>query len=265
MEGNELIVDGLSRFEEVFAPYRDSFVIIGGAACRAVLSDGPLPPRKTKDIDMVLILERLDRSFISTFWSFIKGGGYKCAMRKDEEGNIKYVLYSFVEGIKGYPSQVELLSRPVDGLGTPEEHHIEIINIDEDYSHLSAIILDTDYYEYLIAHTEPKGGLRYASTESLICLKVLAYLNLKKDKEAGKHVNKDDYKKHRRDVLMAVASLKEGDSFIVPASLKKSISEFIEVVSEDSVKRSLMDSLDIDEYAFNMYLGVLDRFFEAKE
>ena len=65
MEGNELIVDGLSRFEEVFAPYRDSFVIIGGAACRAVLSDGPLPPRKTKDIDMVLILERLDRSFIS--------------------------------------------------------------------------------------------------------------------------------------------------------------------------------------------------------
>ena len=93
----------------------------------------------------------------------------------------------------------------------------------------------------------------------------MAYLNLKKDKEAGKHVNKDDYKKHRRDVSMAVASLKEGDSFIVPAALKKSISEFIEVVSEDSVKRSLMDSLDIDEYAFNMYLGVLDRFFEAKE
>lgn len=32
MEGNELIVDGLSRFEAVFSPYQDAFVIIGGAA-----------------------------------------------------------------------------------------------------------------------------------------------------------------------------------------------------------------------------------------
>ena len=67
MEGNELIVAGLSQFEKVFSPYRDSFVIIGGAACRAVLSDGPVTPRKTVDIDMVLVLERLDHSFISTF------------------------------------------------------------------------------------------------------------------------------------------------------------------------------------------------------
>lgn len=180
MEGNELIVEGLSQFEKIFSPFRDSFVIIGGAACRAVLADGPVTPRKTVDIDMVLVLEHLDRSFISTFWSFIKAGDYKCAKRKDNEGNPKYVLYSFVGGQGDYPSQVELLSRPVDGLGKPEEHHIEVIDIDEDYSHLSAIILDSDYYDYIVAHSELKGGLRYASADSLICLKALAYLNLKK-------------------------------------------------------------------------------------
>lgn len=206
MEGNELIVEGLGQFEKMFSPYKESFVIIGGAACRAVLADGPVTPRKTVDIDMVLVLEKLDRSFISAFWSFIKAGGYKCAKRKAQDGNLKYVLYSFVGGQGDYPSQVELLSRPIDDLGNPEDHHIEVIDMVEDYSHLSAIILDTDYYNYLIEHSEVKGGLRYASADSLICLKVLAYLNLKREKEAGNHVNDYDYKKHRRDVLMAAAS-----------------------------------------------------------
>ena len=92
MEGNELIVEGLGQFEKKFSPYRESFVIIGGAACRAVLADGPVTPRKTVDIDMVLVLEKLDRSFISAFWSFIKAGGYKCAKRKDQDGNPNFVL-----------------------------------------------------------------------------------------------------------------------------------------------------------------------------
>ena len=263
MEGNELIVDGLSRFEAVFSPYQDAFVIIGGAACRAVLADGPVTPRKTTDIDMVLVLERLDRSFISTFWSFIKAGAYKCAKRKDNEGNPKYVLYSFVGGQGDYPSQVELLSRPVNGLERPEEHHIEVIDIDEDYSHLSAIILDSDYYDYIVAHSELKGGLRYASADSLICLKVLAYLNLKKEKEAGNHVNDYDFKKHRRDVLMAAANLKVDEKYIVPTRLKNAIGEFVEAVSEDSVKKSLIDSLGINDVVFAMYLDALTEAFES--
>lgn len=263
MEGNELIVAGLSQFEKVFSPYRDSFVIIGGAACRAVLSDGPVTPRKTVDIDMVLVLERLDHSFISTFWSFIKAGGYRCAKRKDSKGNPKYVLYSFVGGQGDFPSQVELLSRPIDGLGKPEDHHIEAVDIDEDYSHLSAIILDSDYYDYLIAHTELKGELRYASADSLICLKVLAYLNLKREKEAGKHVNDYDYKKHRRDVMMAAASLTVGEKYKVSVQLKNAITDFIEAVSEDSAKKSLIDSLKINEEIFILYIDALNNAFES--
>lgn len=51
-----IIVEGIDQFERVFSQFRDSFVIIGGAVCCAVLSDGPLTPRKTTDIDMVLVL-----------------------------------------------------------------------------------------------------------------------------------------------------------------------------------------------------------------
>ena len=36
------IVSGIQQFERAFAPFSDSFIVIGGSACRAVLSDGPI-------------------------------------------------------------------------------------------------------------------------------------------------------------------------------------------------------------------------------
>lgn len=65
----KVIVDGIGIFEKTFSRYKDSFIIIGGAACRATLSDGRYTPRKTKDIDMVLVLECLNKDFIH--WCFL--------------------------------------------------------------------------------------------------------------------------------------------------------------------------------------------------
>lgn len=106
----------------------------------------------------------------------------------------------------------------MDSLGNPEDHNIESISVD-DASYLSAIILEPEYYNYLTNHTEEKNGLRYASVDSIICLKVLAYLNLREDKRNGRHVNDDDYKKHRRDVVMAAANLGIDAEFTVPANI----------------------------------------------
>lgn len=259
---DNVIVDGIGMFERTFSKYKDSFIIIGGAACRATLSEGRYTPRKTKDIDMVLVLEHLDKEFIDAFWSFIKAGHYKCATRKDKEGQKKYVLYSFYDSLLEYPAQIELLSRPVEGLGNPENHNIEAIIMD-DASYLSAIILEPDYYDYLIGHTEEKNGLRYASVDSIICLKVLAYLNLREDKRNGKHVNDDDFKKHRRDVVMAAASLAVGDEFAVPGTIRDSISRFIETVNvDDGVRKSLRETLKLQsESLLDEYLNMLDESF----
>lgn len=262
---DNVIVDGIGMFERTFSKYKDSFIIIGGAACRATLSEGRYTPRKTKDIDMVLVLEHLDKEFIDAFWSFIKAGHYKCATRKDKEGQKKDVLYSFYDSLLEYPAQIELLSRPVEGLGNPENHNIEAIIMD-DASYLSAIILEPDYYDYLIGHTEEKNGLRYASVDSIICLKVLAYLNLREDKRNGKHVNDDDFKKHRRDVVMAAASLAVGDEFAVPGTIRDSISRFIEAVNvDDGVRKSLRETLKLQsESLLDEYLNMLDESFIVK-
>ena len=124
----EEIVSGIDAFRETFVPYADDFIVIGGSACRAVLQDIAIrPPRKTVDIDMVLVPQELSEGFIGAFWKFIKEGGYKFATRRDPEGDLRYVFYSFVEGKEGYPEQIVLLSKPDDSIGTPAEHHIEYI------------------------------------------------------------------------------------------------------------------------------------------
>ena len=239
------IVSGIQQFERAFAPFSDSFIVIGGSACRAVLSGGPIQPRRTRDIDMVLVLENVGKDFISAFWKFIKEGGYKFASRKNAEGEVKYVFYSFVGGSDGYPSQIEILSKPVGGIGQPADYHIEYIEIDEDYSHLSAIILDPDYYAYLTTHYVIREGIRYASPDSLICLKTLAYMNLSAERAAGKQVNSDDLKKHRRDVMMAVASLDPTEVFEVSAHIKEVLISFAQAIAEPEVSQSITASLGV--------------------
>ena len=239
------IVSGIQQFERAFAPFSDSFIVIGGSACRAVLSDGPIQPRRTRDIDMVLVLENVGKDFISAFWKFIKEGGYKFASRKNAEGEVKYVFYSFVGGSEGYPSQIEILSKPVGGIGQPADYHIEYIEIDEDYSHLSAIILNPDYYAYLTTHYVVREGIRYASPDSLICLKTLAYMNLSAERAAGKQVNSDDLKKHRRDVMMAVASLDPTEVFEVSAHIKEVLNSFAQAIAEPETSQSIAASLGV--------------------
>ena len=239
------IVSGIQQFERAFASFSDSFIVIGGSACRAVLSDGPIQPRRTRDIDMVLVLENVGKDFISAFWKFIKEGGYKFASRKNAEGEVKYVFYSFVGGSEGYPSQIEILSKPVGGIGQPADYHIEYIEIDEDYSHLSAIILNPDYYAYLTTHYVVREGIRYASPDSLICLKTLAYMNLSAERAAGKQVNSDDLKKHRRDVMMAVASLDPTEVFEVSAHIKEVLISFAQAIAEPETSQSIAASLGV--------------------
>ena len=100
---------------------------------------------------------------------------------------------------------------------------------------MSAIILDRNYYDYLTAHFDVIDGIRYASADALVCLKALAYLNLLSDKKAGKRVNEDDIKKHRRDVIMAAAYLPAGEQYKVGENIRKMLDEFLLAMDDASV------------------------------
>ena len=189
-------------------PYKEHFVIIGGTACDIQLTGSAMTPRATDDIDIIVVIEKLTEDFVRAIWQFVKDGNYKAEKRLSQQGQSVYALYRFTlqDEQLDYPQKIELLSRHSDLLGEPSGFHIEPIPTDEDSHSLSAIIMDDDYYDFTIHHTDVIEGLLVANNKALIVLKANAYLNLLKEREAGRHVNSKDICKHRSDVLKLVAA-----------------------------------------------------------
>ena len=256
---------GLDKFKEAFEAYSDNYVIIGGTACEITLKDTEMRPRATHDIDMIVIIENMTPEFGSRFWDFIHEGGYRPEKRGNRNGgHVKYELYRFLDGKDGYPEMIELLSRNPNILGEPKGIAIEPLPIDENISSLSAIIMDDDYYHFTIDHSEVTKGIRHATHIALVALKAKAYLNLIEDRNAGKHVNTKDIKKHRSDVLKNVAIM-ENDVVYAPKSIVEDVHKFVISIQEDQEELfgPLACALDVDEEVIGLYLERLDAIFNV--
>ena len=111
-----------------------------------VMDEAGVDFRATKDFDIVLCIEVLDKSFAEAFWAFVKEGGYQNQQRSTG----KKVFYRFNKpGDERYPFMLELFSRAPDTLVLGDDSHLTPIPITEDVSSLSAILLDADYYQFL--------------------------------------------------------------------------------------------------------------------
>ena len=133
-------------------------------------------------------------------------------------------------------------------------------------SSLSAIIMDDDYYQFTINHSKLTRGIRHADSAALIALKSRAYLNLINDKDAGKHVNSRDIKKHRSDVLKNVVIMEE-DQVVAPASIVSCVREFVASVRKDweALSEPLSKALEQDIAFVEALLAQLDEMFIVEQ
>lgn len=254
---------GLDKFKEAFEAFSDNYVIIGGTACDITLTGTEMHPRATHDIDMIVIVERMTPEFGKRFWNFIHEAGYRPEKRKQNaETCPQYELYRFVDGKPNYPEMIELLSRHPNVLGEPKGHIIEPLPIDDNISSLSAIIMDDDYYKFTIEHSKLTDGIRHADSAALIALKARAYLNLKRDKEEGRHVNSKDIKKHRSDVLKNLVVM-EVENLEAPTSIIECVHNFVQSIrdEQEELYPSLSKALGIDEDVVETYLDQLYHLF----
>jgi len=224
------MVRGLDIFKQYFAAYPDQYVIIGGTACDIILGSEGFKPRATKDIDIILVVEVLNADFVRQFWLFIQDGNYERKEKSDEER--QYFRFAKPEN-DDFPQQIELFARNPDLIGMDEDTHLTPIPVDDDLSSLSAILLDDDYYDYMIAHSEIEDGVRRANTEALICLKAKAYFEIKDrieqgGKEDGKHL-----KKHKADVFRLGVTIGVEDVHELPQRLKEDMQKFMDEVKDD--------------------------------
>ena len=143
---------GLDKFREHFAEHADHYAVIGGTACSMILEEVGIGFRQTDDIDMVLCVEVVDPSFAQSLKAFLDGGGYHA--RERSNGRMEY--YRFHKPTDpSYPAMLELFARKPEALEIPEDAGLTVVEVSDESLSLSAILLDTDYYEALLANRRP--------------------------------------------------------------------------------------------------------------
>jgi hypothetical protein len=232
------MVVGINKFKEYFKGFPDSYIAIGGTACDIIIEDAGFVPRATNDIDIILIVEALTPAFIKRFLEFINDGKYN-SRQKDLKSRKSYRFRD--PQSPDFPKQIELFSKNREDIELYPEAHLTPIPAEEGISSLSAILLNDDYYKYALLHSEYKDDIRYAKIEALICLKAFAYLDNKRLKEEGKPITTGNVIKHRNDVFRLVFLLKPDEIFELPASIKKDLQHFVDVVKNDLPGPSIFD------------------------
>lgn len=222
------MVKGLDTFRKYFEKYEDQYVLIGGAACDIVFESNDTVFRATRDLDMVLIVEALTPEFGEKFWEFIQDGKYRNKATNGERPQ----FYRFDKPEDdSFPKMVELFCR--SDFELREMTGITPIHIDDTVSSLSAILLNDDYYNVLLAGKVIADGLSVLRPEYLILFKAKAYLDLKQRKENGEKIDSDDIKKHKKDVLRIAAELMLESITVLPETVKTDIDSFIEALEQE--------------------------------
>lgn len=256
-----MAVKGLDRFKEYFLDFKDNYVIIGGTACSVILRNADMQPRATKDIDMILVVERMTPEFGRRFWEFIHDGDYEMRERKRDEGKepVPELFRFYKPRNDGFPYQIELLSRQPEVLSVPEGFHLTPIPVGEDVSSLSAILMDEEFYHFALAHSTMEDELHVADTIGLICLKMKAYLNLS-EQEPPAHSS--DIRKHMSDVFKLMASGYIAELVALSGAMKKDAAAFVAKMESLMPNQPLQDSIQRNEAFIRQVLSEIRRIFE---
>ena len=225
------MVKGLDTFQKYFADYEEQYVLIGGAACDILFESNEVNFRATRDLDMVLIVEALTPEFGEKFWKFIVDGKYR--NKATNGGNPQFYRFDKPED-DNFPKMIELFCR--SDFKLKDAKGITPIHIDDEVSSLSAILLNDDYYHFLLDGRTVTDGISILDAEHIIPLKMRAWLDLKSKKAEGIHVNARDIKKHRLDVFRLFQLVRENQRIPVPQSIMEDITRFIAQMRQEDIR-----------------------------
>jgi hypothetical protein len=237
------MVRGLNVFKAYFNDFDGHYVIIGGTACDILIEKSGFRPRATKDIDIVLIVESLSAEFSKRLWQFINDGEYQ--QRQKSEG--KKEFYRFINpGNAEFPQQIELFARKPDLIILGNDVHLTPIPLNDDLSSLSAILLDEDYYQFVIKNSYFEDGLRVANMETLICLKSLAFLEISKRKENGVQIDEKQVRKHKADIFRLTSLLPKSSEFELPEIIRTNVNQFAALISDDLPDKAIFKEMGLN-------------------
>ena len=238
-------IQGLYKFRDFFQAYTDKYVLIGGSACSIVFDEIGEDFRATKDLDMVLIVENINEEFGRAFWDFIKAANYNGI----ETGVEQSQFYRFKNPEDtSYPKMIELFSRKPNIQLLPDAH-LTPVHITDDISSLSAILLNDEYYNFLLSGRRIIDGLSVLDEKYLIPFKVKAWCELSARRKEGEAGQSHHIKKHYRDAYHLLRLLPQDERVELPDQLKGDMEAFI-----DGIQQSELVSDDIDNATLGLRL-----------
>ena len=225
------MVKGLDRFRAHFEAYADRYVLIGGTACSVAMEEAGEGFRVTKDLDIVLCVEALDKEFVDAFWDFVRAGRYK----HQQKGSERKQFYRFYEPEdEAFPFMLELFSRKPNALTLNGDTRLTPIPVDEEASSLSAILMDEDYYHAIHAGKRESDGLSVVGPEYLIPLKAKAWLDMTGRLEAGERVDGKNIRKHKNDVFRLYQVLDPELEISLSGSIQNDLRRFFDAVGAEA-------------------------------
>lgn len=231
------MVRGLEKFREHFKGHTDKYILIGGAACDLAMDEVGSEFRATKDLDIVLCVEAIDTSFVSTFWEFIQAGHYN--NRQKSTGKKLFYRFDSPED-NAYPLMLELFSRIPDALSHTGMGHLTPIPISDEVSSLSAILLDEVYYNFIHSGKRELNGLSIAGPEYIIPLKARAWLDLTERRTQGEKVDSKDIRKHKNDVFRLFSIVELDNKIETPDPVAADLKRFMDALSMEKIDLSTL-------------------------
>jgi hypothetical protein len=186
------------------------------------MTEDGLDFRATKDIDLVLIVEAVDKNFGIKFWEYVKQAGYEHCNKST--GTPQFYRFSHPSS-KDYPSMIELFSRKSDIINLPENAVLTPLSIDDDISSLSAILLNDEYYEFLKQGIIVVDGVSVLKASYLIPFKAKAWIDLTYRKSIGEQV----------DVFRLTELIDPFDKINVSKGVYDDIQEFVKCMLTENV------------------------------
>lgn len=254
-----MAVKGLDVFGNWFAEHRDKYILIGGAAAQSVMTAAGAEFRATKDLDVVLVVEALTPAFGELFWEFVRAGGY--AVWEVGEGETPR-FYRFTKPTEEtFPVMVELFARMPDLLQPREGMHLVPIPFDESVSSLSAILLDDEYYAFIVNGRKEIEGIPMIGEDRLIPLKAIAWLELGSRQKGGDKIDSRTIRKHFNDVLRLAGLLTENTVINVSGKVADDMRSFISAAHTQDVD---MKDLGFKRVTLSDLLDRISKAYELK-
>lgn len=250
------MVNGLDRFKAHFAGYQDRYVLIGGTASSLAMEELGVEFRVTKDLDIVLCVEALDRAFAEAFWAFIKAGDYE-NRQKSTGKRLFYRFYAPKQA--GYPEMLELFARVPDALDLKEDAELTPVPVDEEVSSLSAILMDDDYYAFVMARRVVIHDLAVIKADALIPLKARAFVDLTERKARGEPVDSKNIRKHKNDIIRLFAILEREQIIVLPETVRIDLKKALDLIAPEVID---LKSLGIPRMQLSEVLNELARIFD---